>query len=164
MLAIFDLDGFKTYNDTFGHPAGDALLARLGDNLADAVAGRAIAYRMGGDEFCVLSTGRVRGPRRARRAAAEALPRVRRALRDRLLARRRRCCRRVLGRPSTRCGSPTSACTPPSAAAGASSDEAVHQVLLRVAAEHDGDLRDHVDDVADLAELVGRELGLAARS
>ena len=42
------------------------------------------------------------------------------------------------------------------------SDEAVHQVLLRVAAEHDGELRDHVDDVADLAEAVGRELGLDA--
>ena len=43
-----------------------------------------------------------------------------------------------------------------------SSDEAVHQVLLRVAAEHDGELRDHVDDVAELAEAVGRELGLDA--
>ena len=34
MLALFDLDGFKHYNDTFGHPAGDALLARLGSRLA----------------------------------------------------------------------------------------------------------------------------------
>ena len=33
MLALFDLDGFKHYNDTFGHPAGDALLVRLGANL-----------------------------------------------------------------------------------------------------------------------------------
>ena len=33
MLALFDLDGFKHYNDTFGHPAGDVLLARLGANL-----------------------------------------------------------------------------------------------------------------------------------
>jgi HD-GYP domain-containing protein (c-di-GMP phosphodiesterase class II) len=41
-------------------------------------------------------------------------------------------------------------------------DEAVHQVLLRVAAEHDGELREHVDDVADLAEAVGQELGLDA--
>ena len=36
LLVLFDLDGFKPYNDTFGHPAGDALLARLGRSLADA--------------------------------------------------------------------------------------------------------------------------------
>ena len=34
-LALFDLDGFKEYNDTFGHPSGDALLTRLGERLAD---------------------------------------------------------------------------------------------------------------------------------
>ena len=61
---------------------------------------------------------------------------------------------------STRSGSPTSACTPTSAAAARSSDEAVHQVLLRVAAEHDGELHEHVEDVADLVGAVGRELGL----
>ncbi len=55
LLALFDLDGFKTYNDTFGHPAGDALLARLGKRLADTIDGIGTAYRMGGDEFCVLA-------------------------------------------------------------------------------------------------------------
>ena len=54
MLVLFDLDGFKHYNDTFGHPAGDALLVRLGAGLADFVEGRGTAYRMGGDEFCAL--------------------------------------------------------------------------------------------------------------
>ena len=53
VLALFDLDGFKLYNDNFGHLAGDALLARLGQGLEAAVTGGA-AYRMGGDEFCVL--------------------------------------------------------------------------------------------------------------
>jgi diguanylate cyclase (GGDEF)-like protein len=36
-LAIFDLDGFKEYNDRFGHPAGDSLLARLTGKLRTAV-------------------------------------------------------------------------------------------------------------------------------
>lgn len=55
MLAIFDLDGYKGYNDAFGHPAGDALLARLAANLRSVVTERGgVAYRLGGDEFCVL--------------------------------------------------------------------------------------------------------------
>jgi diguanylate cyclase (GGDEF)-like protein len=53
-LVLFDLDGFKEYNDTFGHPAGDDLLVRLGARLADAVHGHGRAYRLGGDEFCVV--------------------------------------------------------------------------------------------------------------
>jgi diguanylate cyclase (GGDEF)-like protein len=55
LLVVFDLNGFKPYNDSFGHPAGDALLARLGSRLALAVEGRGVAYRLGGDEFCVLA-------------------------------------------------------------------------------------------------------------
>ena len=55
-LGIFDLDGFKAYNDTFGHPAGDALLARLGSRLAAAVGDQGNAYRIGGDEFVVTTT------------------------------------------------------------------------------------------------------------
>jgi diguanylate cyclase (GGDEF)-like protein len=52
---IYDLNGFKRYNDTFGHPAGDALLQHLGGKLADVIAsGGGAAYRLGGDEFCVL--------------------------------------------------------------------------------------------------------------
>ncbi|MDQ3933938.1 MAG: diguanylate cyclase [Actinomycetota bacterium] len=69
-LALFDLDGFKRYNDNFGHPAGDALLARLGRNLEVAArphGGR--AYRLGGDEFCVLAPG---GPAEAMAMVADA--------------------------------------------------------------------------------------------
>ena len=55
-LALFDLDGFKTYNDAFGHMAGDDLLRRLTDRLCDALPPEAVAYRLGGDEFCVLVT------------------------------------------------------------------------------------------------------------
>jgi two-component system cell cycle response regulator len=53
-LVLFDLDGFKRYNDNFGHPAGDALLSRLGHNLEAAVRPYGRAYRLGGDEFCAL--------------------------------------------------------------------------------------------------------------
>jgi len=54
VLAMFDLDGFKYYNDNFGHEAGDALLARLGRRLGRRVAAHGTAYRVGGDEFCAL--------------------------------------------------------------------------------------------------------------
>ena len=54
LLALFDLNGFKKYNDTFGHPAGDALLARLGASLRRYAGEKCRAYRMGGDEFCLL--------------------------------------------------------------------------------------------------------------
>jgi len=54
LLVVFDLNGFKGYNDSFGHPAGDALLGRLAGKLRDAVEPEGRAYRMGGDEFCVL--------------------------------------------------------------------------------------------------------------
>ncbi|MFN8161179.1 MAG: diguanylate cyclase [Solirubrobacterales bacterium] len=53
-LVLFDLDGFKLYNDTFGHPAGDALLKRLGARLTEAAGSDGGAYRTGGDEFCLL--------------------------------------------------------------------------------------------------------------
>ena len=72
VFALFDLDGFKDYNDTYGHPAGDALLARLGARLAAVTAHRGSAYRMGGDEFCVLveSRGDLADAVAARAAAA----------------------------------------------------------------------------------------------
>jgi two-component system cell cycle response regulator len=53
-LVLFDLDGFKLYNDRFGHPAGDALLVRLSDHFRNAIRPYGSAYRMGGDEFCAL--------------------------------------------------------------------------------------------------------------
>ncbi|HWC39034.1 MAG TPA: HD domain-containing phosphohydrolase, partial [Acidimicrobiales bacterium] len=57
VLALFDLDGFKDYNDRFGHHLGDALLARFGRRLADTVHGNGDCYRLGGDEFCVILHG-----------------------------------------------------------------------------------------------------------
>ena len=51
---LFDLNGFKGYNDTFGHGAGDALLSRLGVKLSETIARYGEAYRLGGDEFCAV--------------------------------------------------------------------------------------------------------------
>ena len=56
LLMLFDLDGFKGYNDTFGHPAGDALLVRLGAKLATVPGEAGSVYRLGGDEFCLIAT------------------------------------------------------------------------------------------------------------
>jgi two-component system cell cycle response regulator len=53
-LALFDLDGFKAYNDTFGHLGGDMLLGRLARAFMRAVGEGGRAYRLGGDEFCAL--------------------------------------------------------------------------------------------------------------
>ena len=72
-LALFDLNGFKDYNDTYGHPAGDALLAALGVELAAAVDGIGRAYRMGGDEFCVLVRADARDHAAIAERAADAL-------------------------------------------------------------------------------------------
>src|SRR5262249_44774121 len=57
VFAIYDLNGFKRYNDTYGHPSGDALLVRLAGRLRDAVGGAGEAFRLGGDEFCLLVPG-----------------------------------------------------------------------------------------------------------
>jgi two-component system cell cycle response regulator len=55
LLIVLDLDGFKSYNDSFGHPAGDALLGRLGAKLASVASPDGFAYRLGGDEFCLIA-------------------------------------------------------------------------------------------------------------
>jgi diguanylate cyclase (GGDEF)-like protein len=54
MFAMFDLNGFKAYNDKFGHLAGDTMLGHLGTRLRDAMGSTGTVFRPGGDEFCVL--------------------------------------------------------------------------------------------------------------
>jgi HD-GYP domain-containing protein (c-di-GMP phosphodiesterase class II) len=155
MLALFDLNGFKTYNDTFGHPAGDALLSRLATKLGAAVVPAGEAYRMGGDEFCVLLP-----------ASDADLHRVSEAL-----------CETGEGFTVTSAYGaaviPDDATTVSTALSVA--DERLyahkellaelrrgtaHEPLLRTLAEREPELRAHVADVSSLATRVGELLGL----
>jgi diguanylate cyclase (GGDEF)-like protein len=159
LLTLFDLNGFKNYNDTFGHPAGDALLTRLGAALADAVTpfgGR--AYRLGGDEFCVIAdtTRRHALEQAAGRALSEtgdgfeistafgtvvlpgdtgnAAEAMRQA--DNAMYAQKQSGRATAGRQST-------------------------DVLMRALAERHPDLGDHLAGVAELVAEVGRRLDIA---
>ena len=53
-VLMLDLDRFKTVNDSFGHPAGDALLKEIGRRLQDTMRAVDCVARFGGDEFAVL--------------------------------------------------------------------------------------------------------------
>ena len=54
-LLMIDVDHFKLYNDTYGHPEGDACLTKLGETLSDIAADTlGFAGRYGGEEFCLL--------------------------------------------------------------------------------------------------------------
>ncbi|MGZ8462197.1 MAG: GGDEF domain-containing protein [Candidatus Deferrimicrobiaceae bacterium] len=55
-LLLFDIDHFKKVNDTYGHPAGDLILVKLGQVLADGIRSSDFAARYGGEEFTVVMT------------------------------------------------------------------------------------------------------------
>jgi diguanylate cyclase (GGDEF)-like protein len=75
-LLMMDLDSFKNFNDTFGHPSGDTLLQAVANAIVSATRQNDRAYRYGGDEFALLLFG-------ARRAQAEEVAgRVRTAVRQ----------------------------------------------------------------------------------
>jgi diguanylate cyclase (GGDEF)-like protein len=160
VLALFDLDGFKHYNDSFGHLAGDALLARLGRSLSDHVAGRGRAYRMGGDEFCALLPASGSAASELARIAAAALSDhgdgfnitcsfgavdIPREATDAQTALRLADQRMYLHKHGGR------------ASAGRQSRD----VLLRALAERTPELGDHVRDTAALAGAVASRLGLS---
>jgi len=159
VLVLFDLDGFKLYNDTFGHPAGDALLARLGASLGGYLDGRGTAYRMGGDEFCALFEPRdqviepiVAGAASALSERGEGfsigcshgsivLPLEALDASDALrIADHRMYAQKNVGR--------------------ASASRQSKDVLVSALAERSPELRSHLQDVAELAEQVARRLAL----
>jgi len=161
VLALFDLDGFKSYNDSFGHPAGDDLLLRLGQHLAASVVPHGRAYRLGGDEFCILA--------RTRGQAAEAI----------CEAAERALCERGKGFKITASWGkvliPVEVTTPTDALRvadrrmyakkGRRSDSVRSQtrgVLLRMLHEREPELERHLDGVARLAAAFGKALALDA--
>jgi diguanylate cyclase (GGDEF)-like protein len=161
VLALFDLDGFKAYNDSFGHPAGDDLLLRLGQQLQASVEPHGHAYRLGGDEFCVLA--------RTRDLSAEAI----------CEAAERALCERGKGFKITASWGkvliPVEVTTSTDALRvadrrmyakkGRRADSARSQtrgVLLRMLHEREPDLERHLDGVARLAAAFGKALALDA--
>jgi diguanylate cyclase (GGDEF)-like protein len=55
-VAILDVDGFKQFNDSFGHPAGDAALRTLAAALRRSARRSDIVARYGGEEFVIILT------------------------------------------------------------------------------------------------------------
>ncbi|MBP2462647.1 MULTISPECIES: sensor domain-containing diguanylate cyclase [unclassified Rhizobium] len=53
-VLYMDMDGFKTINDTLGHPAGDDVLKQAAQRITECLGVQEIAVRMGGDEFAVF--------------------------------------------------------------------------------------------------------------
>ena len=159
LLALFDLDGFKSYNDSFGHPAGDALLARLGAKLAAAVVPHGHAYRLGGDEFCILAAFDATTPDELLAAGAAALSEQGEAFvigsshgsavlpdeaqqpEDAL----RTVDHRMYAQKGTRVGSPA---------------RQTVNVLLRTLHEREPHLGAHIDSVCELATKLARSAGL----
>ena len=158
-FVMFDLDGFKSYNDTFGHPEGDLLLRRLARRFAAAVEGRGTAYRLGGDEFCALIPLTTDSADQVLRDCCEALaeegdaftvltsfgtvsvPSEATTASDALrLADQRMYSSKASGRLSAR--------------------QQTRDLVLKILAEQQPALRDHVQGVAALARAVGERFDL----
>jgi diguanylate cyclase (GGDEF)-like protein len=63
-LVLLDLDHFKDFNDTLGHPVGDQILREVAGRLVDAVPEGTYVHRTGGDEFAVVVNGGLSASRR----------------------------------------------------------------------------------------------------
>ena len=159
LFALFDLDGFKAYNDSFGHPAGDALLCRLGQNLAAAVQPAGAAYRLGGDEFCILAPAPEGSGDGWVAAASAALSEGGKAF--------------SISSSSGSVMVPDEASEPSAALRLAdrrmygqkrmrshSAERQTRNVLLRILREREPDLDEHLRSVASLAVLLARHAGL----
>ena len=63
-LLVFDIDDFKSFNDRFGHPAGDEILCETARLMRESVREHDVVARIGGDEFAVIFWDSDDGPRR----------------------------------------------------------------------------------------------------
>jgi two-component system, cell cycle response regulator len=159
LLAIYDLDGFNNVNDTFGHPAGDEVLTRLAGELAKRAAADGVAYRLGGDEFCVLVAATASG-RAAIDDAAEGLSSAGPGWSiassvgvvhvpqeaDTVATAMRIADRRMYAQKDRRPGA---------------ARQQARDVLLSALGEQQPNLRLHVDDVTELTADVVRSLGMS---
>ena len=76
-LAVLDIDNFKSYNDTFGHPAGDDLLKELAQLIEDNIRSSDTLCRYGGDEFTVILPNTGEGSSMTKEKAAKSIQRAR---------------------------------------------------------------------------------------
>jgi diguanylate cyclase (GGDEF)-like protein len=160
-LVLFDLDGFKGYNDSFGHGPGDALLRRLGKKLDAAIAELGgTAYRLGGDEFCALAPLARTGPvesvvtvgERALTEEGEGFV-IRASSGPALLPAEAGAPSDVLATADLRMYANKQSGRPSAA-------QQTTDALVRVQQERSPLLGPHVIDVADLAEAIGQRMGL----
>lgn len=162
VLTLFDLNGFKNYNDSFGHPAGDALLQRVGCALAAAVKPfGGTAYRPGGDEFCVIANA---GRQHAmEEAACRALSErgegfaIGAAFGSVLIP-------QDTGDAAEALRKADQAMYAQKQSGRATADRQSSDVLLRALAERHPDLGDHQSGVAALAAQLGESLGLGGEA
>jgi diguanylate cyclase (GGDEF)-like protein len=162
VFAIYDLDGFKRYNDCYGHPAGDSLLRRLGAKLASAVEPDGSAYRLGVDELCILvpchgqSTGSITEAGRAALGEQGEGFRVSASAGSILLPAEATVASEAMrladGRMYTEKG----------LRSGGADGRQSHELLLALLREREPELADHHQGVSRLAVAVGRELAFDA--
>jgi diguanylate cyclase (GGDEF)-like protein len=158
-LWFFDLNGFKRYNDSFGHVAGDSLLTRLSGRLRDVIEPHGLVYRLGGDEFCVIVTAPIADPHALFALAREALcesggaftidaaggaVEIPREATDSDAALRLADQRMYGEKPGSRAGAA----------------EVITAVLHAALAQRHPDLSEHSGDVAGDVELLARSIGL----
>lgn len=75
-IALFDIDFFKAVNDTYGHPAGDAVLTEVAQRLGGMLGSDAVIGRLGGEEFGVLLSGSWDAAIAACRSAIDLIPAI----------------------------------------------------------------------------------------